>query len=203
VGKHPIPIKSTAFPLIQELSLGEIEGVHPAVLNMLKQFPDEPILGLQEVSDALINDVFKIPRLSVVPVPGGSRFWCWAGVRAYLSLADRHWHEKIPVLNYGPRTPVQKIVYLAHKDWVFAPAITVPSQKTNWAFAQVWEANSDYVCRPVKPGSRRCPSGLKVYANLRGLGLRPLQADNVPEAPKSADRPESATEGNEEEGTVN
>ena len=199
VGKHPIPIRRSPYPLAPEVRLDDIVGVHPAVLRMLMQPPAESILGLPEVSDALIDDIYGIPRIGVVPVRGGSGYWAWIGVRAYLRLVDCGWKGKFTVLDYGSRMPEEKLVYLAQMDWAYASAIAGPNQRTDRAFAQLWEANSGYVCRPVKSGSRR-PSGLKAFAKLRGLDPRRLQADKTLEEPESAGRPETTTY-EEEEGS--
>jgi hypothetical protein len=193
VGKNPIPIKWPANELIKELRLCEIAGVHPAVRRMIAGLPAEPITGLRALSDQLINEVFGFPRIVVIPVRGGSGFWCWIGIRPYLRLVDCGWPGKITVLVYGPRMSEQRIVDLALLDWEYASAITGSAQTTDWAAAQRWKEDTDYVCRPAKSGNR-LPSGLNAFARLRGLDPRRLRADNEPEASKFTGGPRTMTD---------
>ena len=185
-------------PQVLKRQFSEIVGVHPAVLRMIAGLPPEHLGGLRGVSDALIDQIYGFPRVAVVPVRGGSQYWCWLGVRAYLRLLDRGWHGKVAVLDYG-RISEQKIVDLAHFDWVYASAITGPAQTTDWATAQRWQENTDYVCRPAKSGNVR-PTGLKTYAKLRGLDPRRLRADIAPKEPRSTERP-GTTPDDDEEGS--
>ncbi|MDR3411616.1 MAG: hypothetical protein P4L87_11855 [Formivibrio sp.] len=80
------------------------------MLTMLMQFPPEPPVGLSDVSDEAISDVFEIPRIAVVPTRDERVYWVWSGVRAYRRLVDRGWQGKITVLDYGPRMLEEKIV---------------------------------------------------------------------------------------------
>jgi hypothetical protein len=178
VGKHPIPIKRPPYPLTLQLGLEDIEGVYPPVLTMLKQFPPEPMVGLRDISDEALSDVFYFPRIAVVPIRGESKYWVWSGVRAYRRLVDRGSRGKITVLDYGPRMPEEKIVYLAEKDWLYASSISGQTHRTDWACAQEWEAHSGYICKPSDSGKRRL-SGLNIFAKLHGLDPRPLRADKV------------------------
>jgi hypothetical protein len=123
VGEHANARVKLPLPRTRVLRPEEIAGVHPAVLNELKQFPPEPPDVLLAVSDNAINDAFEIPRIAVVPIRGERRYWVWIGVRAYLRLVDRKWQGKIPVLDYGPRMPEAMIAYLAEKDWLSLCAI--------------------------------------------------------------------------------
>jgi hypothetical protein len=185
VGKHPIPAKSTVYPRFQFLSLKEIGGVHRAVCEELEKRAQEPPVGLEDVSDELINDVFKFPRIAVVPIPGEPGYWCWIGVRVFRRLVDRKWSEKVAVLDYGPGMSEATIVDQALKDWKYSPAVMGQSAKADWATAQEWNADSKYVCRPHKRGSRRRPNGRNAYADLRGLNPRRLGADKATKTPKS------------------
>ncbi len=96
--------------------------------------------------------------------------------------------------------PEHEIIHLAHIDWRYASAVTGPSEESDWATAQEWEANSVYVCRPANPGTRRRPSGLKVFASLRGLDTRRLRADKAVKAPESTNETGSVTDDKDEEG---
>jgi hypothetical protein len=191
VGKYPISIEWPANQL--NLRLREIVGVHPAVLKMIAPSPAESIVGLRGLSDAPINGVYWFPRIAVVPVRGGSGYWCWIGVRSYLRLVDRGWLGKISVLDYGSRISEEKIVDLARFDWKCASAITGSAQTTDWAIAQMWEEDTNSLCRPVASGNRR-PSGLKAFARLRGLDPRRLRADNAPDAAKPTGGPGTMTD---------
>jgi hypothetical protein len=176
VGKNPIPNRHPAYPQVTALRLRDIAEVHPAVRKLLNRFPPEPIDTLRGVSDKAIKDVFEIPHIAVVPIRGETKYWVWCGVRAYKRLVDRGWEGSITVLDYGPRMPEEKIADLAEKDWVYGSQLTGQTRKTDWAYAQEWEANSTYICRPSKSGKRR-PSGRNVFAKLSGLDPRPLRAD--------------------------
>jgi hypothetical protein len=187
-------------PQVVRRQFSEIVDVHPAVLQMIEGLATEPIGGLIAVSDELIDDVYGFPRIAVVPVRAGSGFWCCAGVKAYLRLLDRGWRGKVAMLDYGSRMSEQKIVKLAYSDWVYGSAITGAAQSTDWACAQVWEANTDYICKPVKSRNFR-PSGLKTFAVLRGLSLWSLRADKKPKESKSINRPRITANDNVEEGS--
>lgn len=185
------------------VSLEEIKAVHPAVCKKLEKFASEPFVGLQDVSDGLIDDVFKFPRIAVIPIPGVPGYWCWIGVRAFRHPVDRNWCGEVAVLDYGPRMPEATIVDQALKDWNYPSAVLGQSAKADWATAQVWEADSKYVCRPAEAGSRRVPSGRKAYASLRGLDPRPLSADKRIKAPENTAESGAATSGEEQQGTEN
>jgi hypothetical protein len=203
VGKHSNPIHRPVHPRTRYLRLDEIEGVHPEVLTKLKQSSPEPIGGLWAVKDEAIDDVYEIPRIAVVPIPGRNKYWVWIGIRFYLRLLDRKWKKGFPVLNYGLRMPEKRIVALARADLRFASILAGQSAKSDWATAQEWEAETDDICRPAEPGSRRRPSGLKVYADLRGLHPRRLRADKAIEAPENKDESGASTDDEEERGTEN
>ena len=202
MGEHANARVMLPLPRRRVLRPDEIAGVHPAVLNELKQFPPEPPDLLLAVSDNAINDVFEIPRIAVVPIQGERTYWVWIGVREYLRLVDRKWQGKIPVLDYGPRMPEAMIAYLAEKDWLYAASILGRTHKTDWAYAQAWDANSGYICKPTKSRKRQS-SGLKVFAKLNKLDRRRLRADKVSKAPEATDGPGPATDNNDEEGTEN
>jgi hypothetical protein len=199
VGRHPIPARSTAYPRFQVITLDEIR-VHPAVSKELEKLAPEPLVGLQDVSDELINDVLKFPRIAVVPIPGNPGYGCWIGVRLFRRLVDRKRCGKVAVLDYGPRVSEDNIVDQALKDWKYSSAVLGQPATADWVTAQEWEAETKYVCRPVASGRRR-PSARKVYASLRGLNPRRLRADKARKAPESTDGPGPATDDNEEEGT--
>jgi hypothetical protein len=176
VGKHPIPNRHPSHPQITTLRLGDIADVHPAVLKVLNRLPSEPVVELRGVSDKAVEDVFKVPRIAVVPIRGETRYWVWGGVRAYLRLRSRGWRGLVTVLDYGPRISEEKIACLAETDWVYASPFSGQTRKTDWAYAQVWEAHSDYICKPTKSGKRRV-SGRNLFATVSGLNRRRLRAD--------------------------
>jgi hypothetical protein len=200
VGKHSIPFKWPANPVLIELPFSEIVGVHPAVLGMIAGVPLEPFIGLRAVNDAPIDDIFGFPRIAVVPVRGESGYWCWIGIKAYRRLVDCAWRGKVTVLDYGPRISEEKIARLGYLDWVYASAITGSVQTADWVIARRWEEETDYVCRPVKAKNAR-PSGLRTFAKLRGLNPRRLSDDKASEAKESSDSPETTTDDSYDEGS--
>lgn len=197
MGKHSIPNRHPAYPQVMALRLSDIADVHPAVRKLVNRFPQEPSVTLRGVKDEAIKDVFEIPRIAVVPIRGGTGYWVWCGVRAYKRLVDRGWKGSITVLDYGPRMPEEKIVYLAEKDWVFASPLSGQTRKTDWAYAQEWEANSTYICKPSGSGKRRV-SGRNLFSRVCGLDRRRLRADKVSKASNSRRKPGS--ESDDEEG---
>jgi len=185
------------------VSLKDIKRVHPAVCRKLQERCPESPVGLEEVSDELINDIFAFPRIAVVPIPGEPGYWCWIGVRVFQRLVNRGWNGKVAVLDFGTRMPEEDIVDRALKDWDYWPAIEGISAKSDRAIAQKWEAATNYACRPATSGRRR-RSGRKVYTSLRGVELRTPSADMNIKAAESADDSESAAgDGDEQEGTKN
>jgi hypothetical protein len=202
VGKHPIPAKSTAYPRLRLISLKEIKE-HPAVCKKFGKFAQEPLVGLQDVRDELINDVVGFPRIGVVPIPGDPGYGCWIGIRVFRRLVDRGWGGKVAVLDYGPKVPEETIVDQALKDWKYSSPVLGQPATADWATAQEWEADSEKICKPAKRGSRRRPSGLKVFASLRGLKSRSLRDDKAVKAPESSNETGSADDGGDEERTEN
>lgn len=150
----------------------------------MNRFPQEPTVTLRGVSDKAVEDLFEIPRMAVVPIRGGSGYWVWCGVRAYRRLVDRGWKGLVWVMDYGPRMPEEKIVYLAEKDLVYSSHLTGPSRKSDWAYAQKWEADSAYICKPSGSGKRPV-SGRNLFSRVCGLDCRRLRADKVSKASKS------------------
>jgi hypothetical protein len=135
VGKHPIPAKSTAYPRLRLISLKEIKE-HPAVCKKFGKFAQEPLVGLQDVRDELINDVVGFPRIGVVPIPGDPGYGCWIGIRVFRRLVDRGWGGKVAVLDYGPKVPEETIVDQALKDWKYSSPVLGQPATADWATAQ-------------------------------------------------------------------
>jgi len=54
VGKHASLNDRLAHPRIKYLRLGDIEGVHPAVLKEVKGIAPEPLVGLRDVKEATL-----------------------------------------------------------------------------------------------------------------------------------------------------
>jgi hypothetical protein len=201
VGKHTSPNGRLAHPQIKYLRLGDIEGVHPAVLKKLKQKAPEPLVGLRSVKEEAIQGAFAVPHIAVVPASDRERYWVWIGVRSYQRLLDIEWQEEFPVLNYGQQLTEKRIVDLACADRRFGYIISGASAESDWATAQEWEADTEEICKPAKAGSRRRPSGLKTFASLRGLKSRSLRDDKEVKAPESSNQTGSADYGSDEERT--
>ena len=194
MGKRTNPKDRPIQPRTRYLRLGDIEGVHPAVLKEVKGLAPEPLVGLRELKKEAIKDTFEFPRIAVVQVPGRNKFWVWIGIRPYLRLRDIKWSEEFPVLNYGPEMPEKRIVDLARADLRFAAIISGQSAKSDWATAQDWEADTKEICKQATPGSRQRPNGMNVYADLRGLNPRRLRADKEMKAPEDAAESAAATD---------
>ena len=200
MGKHASLNDRLAHPRIKYLRLGDIEGVHPAVLKEVKGIAPEPLVGLRDVKEEVIKDTFEVPRFAVVPIPGRNKYWVWIGIRSYLRLKDIKRSETFPMLNYGLEMSEKRIVDLARADLRFAAIISGQSAKSDWATAQEWEADTEGICRPAKPGQRRRPSGLKAYTSLRGLNSGRLRADKRTEARENTSDPGAAND-EEDQGT--
>lgn len=193
MGEHTIPREQLEYPRTILLLLREISQVHPAVLKMHSEFQPEPFVRLHALKADVIRDSLEAPSILVVPIPGKSDYWVWGGIRTYWRLANYGWEGKVKVLDYGPRIPETRIVRLAKANWLCTPIISGPNRKSDWAFAQNWEANTDYICKPTKSGTRR-PSGRNVFAKLSGLDPRPLRADKHSKTLLSDLRPGPATD---------
>jgi hypothetical protein len=176
VGEHTIPREQLEYPRTILLLLREISQVHPAVLKMHSEFQPEPFVRLQALGSGVISEILEVPCIHVVPNPKGNDYWVWGGIRIYRRLVDYGWKGEVKVLDYGPRIPETRIVRLAKVNWLCTPIISGPNRKSDWALAQNWEANTDYICKPCKSGKRR-RSGRNVFAGLSGLDPRPLRAD--------------------------
>ncbi len=193
MGEHANPRDKLVLPRTKVLRLGQIAGVHPAVQKGRGPAAPEPLVGLRDVKEENIRDTLEVPRIAVVPTPDRNKYWVWSGIRIYLRLVHLKWPNGFPVLNYGLEMPEKKIVDLARADLRFAAIFSGQSAESDRSNAREWEADTANICRPAKPGSRRRPDGLKVYADLRGLRPRSLRADKRPKAGKSKHRSGSAT----------
>lgn len=203
MAEHANPKDRPIQPRTRHLRLGDIEGVHPAVLKEVKGIAPEPLVGLRELKKEVIADTFKVPRFAVVPIPGRNKYWVWIGIRSYLRLKDIKWSETFPVLNYGLEMSEKRIVDLARADLRLAAIFSGQSAKSDWATAQEWEADTEEICKPATPGSRQRPNGMNVYADLRGVSPWRLRADKEMKAPEDAAESAAGTDDEEEQGKEN
>jgi hypothetical protein len=139
-------------PRVRFLRLGDIEGVHPAVLKglNLKHMAPEPLVGLRGLRDEVIEDTFDVPRLAVVPIRGGKKYWVWGGIRSYLRLVNLGWPNEFSVLDYGREMPENRIVDLARADFRFAYIFSRQSAKSDRAIAREWEADTSLLRRKLE-----------------------------------------------------
>ena len=193
---RPNSIGRRPYPQVAVLHLCDIAGIYPAVRKVLGRFPPEPNDELQGVSAQAIEDLLEVPRIAVVPVRGEARYWVWQGVRAYLRLVDRDWKGAISVIDFGSRMSEERIAYLAEKDWVFDSLFSSRSRKSDWAYAQEWEAGTPYICRPTKSGKRRL-SGRNLFSTVHGLDRRCFRADKVSRSSTSGPKPGAEIDGKE------